>query len=85
MTHHHEAGRGKTLARSYDYVIVGAGSARLEQENGGVGAVHQAARDHATRRPGADDHIVIAAGERPDAPGLMMMILCHKRDLPLSY
>src|SRR5262245_39075917 len=27
MTHHHEAGRGKTLARGYDYVIVGAGSA----------------------------------------------------------
>src|SRR5262245_467146 len=25
--HHHEAGRGKALARSYDYVIVGAGSA----------------------------------------------------------
>jgi choline dehydrogenase len=27
MKHHHEAGRGKALARSYDYVIVGAGSA----------------------------------------------------------
>src|SRR5262249_59075063 len=27
MTHDHEAGLGKTLARSYDYVIVGAGSA----------------------------------------------------------
>src|SRR5262249_57387461 len=25
--HHHEAGRGAVLARSYDYVIVGAGSA----------------------------------------------------------
>src|SRR5262249_27976262 len=25
--HHHEAGRGKVLARSYEYVIVGAGSA----------------------------------------------------------
>jgi choline dehydrogenase len=25
--HHHEAGRGKALARSYDYVIIGAGSA----------------------------------------------------------
>src|SRR5262245_10415984 len=25
--HHHEAGRGKALARRYDYVIVGAGSA----------------------------------------------------------
>src|SRR5262249_57113465 len=27
MKHHHEAGRGKEFARSYDYVIVGAGSA----------------------------------------------------------
>jgi choline dehydrogenase len=27
IKHHHEAGRGKALARSYDYVIVGAGSA----------------------------------------------------------
>jgi hypothetical protein len=26
-THQHEAGRGNVLARSYDYVIVGAGSA----------------------------------------------------------
>ncbi len=56
-------------------------SARLEQENGGVGAVHQAARDHATRRPGADDHIVVTVGERRAAPGLMMM-LHHSRSLP---
>ena len=27
IEHHHEAGRGKALARDYDYVIVGAGSA----------------------------------------------------------
>ena len=27
INHHHEAGRGNALARSYDYVIVGAGSA----------------------------------------------------------
>ena len=27
IQHHREAGRGKALARSYDYVIVGAGSA----------------------------------------------------------
>src|SRR5215468_9954309 len=27
IKHHHEAGRGKGLARNYDYVIVGAGSA----------------------------------------------------------
>ena len=27
IKHHHEAGRGAALARSYDYVIVGAGSA----------------------------------------------------------
>jgi hypothetical protein len=24
IDHHHQAGRGKALARSYDYVIVGA-------------------------------------------------------------
>src|SRR5262249_51349542 len=29
-----------------------AWSARFEQEDGGIGAVHQAPRDHATRRPG---------------------------------
>src|SRR6516165_5232077 len=27
IKHHHEAGRGAALARSFDYVIVGAGSA----------------------------------------------------------
>src|SRR5262249_5621884 len=58
-----------------------ARSARLEQENGGVAAVQQAACDHATRRPGADDHVVITAGERLAAPGFRMM-LYHSRTLP---
>src|SRR5262249_7196458 len=58
-----------------------AGPAGLEQEDRGVGAVHQAARDHTPRRPGADDHIVVTAGERLAAPGLMMM-LSHSRSLP---
>src|SRR5262249_28097440 len=58
-------------------------SAGLEQENGGVGAFHQAARHHAPRRPRTDDHIVIAAGPRRAAPDLMMM-LYHCRSLPVT-
>src|SRR5262249_46823912 len=53
-------------------------SARLEQENGGVAAVHQAARDHATRRPGAHDHVVVTSGQRLAALSHTMM-LNHSR------
>src|SRR5262249_9972338 len=58
-----------------------ARSAGLEQENGGVGAVHQAACDHATRRPGAHDDIVVTSGERLVALSHTMM-LNHSRSLP---
>jgi hypothetical protein len=68
-------------------------AARLEEENGGVGAVNEATRDHATRRPRADDHVVITASGRLAAPGLMVMVStmphiqvidCHVRRMPLS-
>src|SRR5262249_36996449 len=58
-----------------------ARSARLEQENGGVGAVQQAARDDAARRPGADDHVVVTSGERLAAPEFAMTFK-HSRSLP---
>ena len=38
--------------------------AGLEQEDGGVGAVHQAAHHDAARRPCANDHVVVTAGEQ---------------------
>jgi hypothetical protein len=52
----------------------------LEQEDGGVGAVQQATRDHATRRPRADDHVVVTSGEHLAAPGLTRK-LNHSRSL----
>src|SRR5215470_1623406 len=58
-----------------------AWSARFEQENGGVGAVHQAPRDHAARRPGADDHVVVTSGQRLAALSHTMM-LNHSRSPP---
>src|SRR5262249_1886098 len=76
-----------------------AGSTRLEEEHGGVGAVQEAACDHATRRPGADDHVVVALGEhmagRRHQPkicifGLSMKLhdvcahVCLLRSLPAS-
>src|SRR5215475_6480001 len=36
-------------------------SASFEHENGSVGAVQQAPRDNATRRTGADDHVVVTS------------------------
>ena len=58
-------------------------SACAEQEDSGVGAVHQAARDHATRRPCADDHVVVTSGERLAALNLTTM-LHHSRSPPLD-
>src|SRR5215467_14703901 len=55
-----------------------AWSARFEQENGGVTTIHQAARDYATRRPGAHDHVVVTSGERLAALSHTMM-LNHSR------
>src|SRR5262249_62126848 len=49
-------------------------SARLEQEHGGVAAVHQATCDHATRRPGTHDHVVVTSGEHLATPGFMILI-----------
>jgi hypothetical protein len=56
--------------------------AGFEQEDGGVGAVHQAPRDHATRRPCADDHVVVTSGERLAALSHTMMLDHSRSPLP---
>src|SRR5262249_47558920 len=58
-----------------------APSARFEEENGGVGAVHHAPRGHAARRPRADDHVVVTSGGRLAALRPPMM-LNHSRSPP---
>src|SRR5262249_29074863 len=55
--------------------------ARLDQEDGGAGVLHQAARDHATRRTRADDDVVVTPGERLAVFGIAMN-RTHGRSLP---
>src|SRR5262245_23969425 len=46
--------------------------AGFEQEDGGVGTVQQATRDHAARGACADDHVVVISGERLTGLSLAM-------------
>src|SRR5262245_4010445 len=48
----------RRIPEAFDTFIRSAG---FEHENGSVGAVQQAPRDHATRRAGADDHVVVTS------------------------